>query len=98
MNVVYEGDVVGRVPVQAVGGAGEWNCVQQSVDRSNNLQLTFIYHLHQSSGATHICSVLLSRAVDDRQTAGDEVVLRVGFLYTLFFKINKNRDLDIHNN
>ena len=86
MNVVYEGDVVGRVPVQAVGGAGEWNCVQQSVDRSNNLQLTFIYHLHQSSGATHICSVLLSRAVDDRQTAGDEVVLEGWFSLHFIFQ------------
>ena len=87
MNVVYEGDVVSRVPVKAVVCAGEWNCVQQSVDRSNNLQFTFIYHLHQSSsGATHICSVLLSRAVDDRQAARDEVVLEGWFSLHFIFQ------------
>ena len=48
MNVVYEGDVVSRVPVKAVGCAGEWNCVQQSVDRSHHLHRG--YHLHQVLG------------------------------------------------
>ena len=71
-QVVNEGDVVSWVPVQAVGSAGEGDSVQHPVDRS--------HHLHHigggGSGATHIFSVLLSRTVDDRQTAGDEVVLQ----------------------
>ena len=73
-QVVNEGDVVSWVPVQAVGSAGEGDSVQHPVDRSHHLH--HIYHLHNGGGgATHIFSVLLSRTVDDRQTAGDEVVL-----------------------
>lgn len=44
VHVVYEGHVVGRVPVQGVEHAVKWDRLQQPVDRLHHLERT-IYTL-----------------------------------------------------
>ena len=67
------------MPVQTVAVHVEGNCVNQSVDGSDHLpeKERTLARSPLISHQFYLLSVLGSRAVDDGQTAGDEVILDV---------------------
>ena len=80
LDIVNEGDVIRRVPVQAVVTLGEGHRVQQQVDGGHHLGHDMVTsHGWVFICFTHILAILLGRAVLYCQTAADEIVLNVNY-------------------